>query len=317
MRIKLVGTALLCALNAALLVAVVAFLGQRHTIYALGQRTITSDVNAPFYVAHPLLGYKTASGSRTITLRDGDRLLAFSTATGPDGYRLTSFAPQQQDGRPEIWIFGCSYTWGWLLDTQDSFPFRLQSALPQYAVRNFGIPGYGTVHAAVQLRTELASSSAEYAILAYASFHKRRNVAASSRMLECKNFEMYGKLRHPQATLDDTGRPAIRLVPITAADDADDPPAAVMDAVTIALLADIHDGLLKKGIVPILAVLNNENDDPVVRRARAMGYDVLDINLDNTEPRYHFPALDSHPNAEANKAYAAAILRHLAGREHP
>ena len=301
----------------ALVCALYAVFARNHDIYVLGERRISSDVDSPFYVDDPILGYRTSPGRRTITLKDGDKQISFATATDASGYRLTSNLPQQMDEKPEIWIFGCSYTWGWLVNTEDTFPFSIQSAYPQYAVKNFGIPGYATVHSYLQLTTELAHRTAKYAVIAYASLHKRRNMAAASRLLECKNFELFGKLHHPKAFIDDNGRLQIRSVLIFANDDDRDPSQAELDHVAATLLADMLAIFRQKGIVPVLAVLSREADDPVVSAAGAMGYDLLDINLDNTQPCYSFPGLDGHPNAAANKMYAAAIIKRLAELERP
>jgi len=307
------------AVNMALVCALYVVFNKNHDIYVFGERRISSNVDSPFYVDDPILGYRTSPGRRTITLKDGDKQISFTTETDASGYRLTSNPTQQLDEKPEIWIFGCSYTWGWLVNTEDTFPFLIQSAFPQYAVKNFGIPGYATVHSYLQLTTELAQRTAKYAVIAYASLHKRRNMAAASRMLECKNFELFGKLHHPKAFVDGNGRLQIRSVLIFAKDDDKDPSEAELNHVAATLLADMLVIFKEKGIIPLLAVLSREEHDPVVAAASAMGYDVLDINLDNAQSRYSFPGLDGHPNAAANKIYAAAILQRLAEleREQP
>jgi hypothetical protein len=46
--------------------------------------------------------------------------------------------------KPEIWLFGCSFTHGWSLNDEETYPWVLQERLPMYEVVNYGAWRCGT-----------------------------------------------------------------------------------------------------------------------------------------------------------------------------
>jgi hypothetical protein len=96
---------------------------------------------------------------------------------GPDTLRITH-PPNgpTSAARPQIWIFGCSFTHGWSLSDEQTYPWQVQRRIPEYEVVNFGVSGYGTVQSLIQFREALEQRSrSDVAIIAYASFHDERN----------------------------------------------------------------------------------------------------------------------------------------------
>ena len=53
----------------------------------------------------------------------------FTLMIGKDGYAITSDHPELYESKPNIWIFGCSYTLGWPLDNKYSYPWLIQKRL--------------------------------------------------------------------------------------------------------------------------------------------------------------------------------------------
>jgi hypothetical protein len=84
---------------------------------------------------------------------------SFTVTHFPSKLRITHPLATYTDRRskPEIWIMGCSFTHGWSLNDQDTYPWLLQARLPQYVVVNYGVEGYGTLHALLQLREALTT----------------------------------------------------------------------------------------------------------------------------------------------------------------
>ena len=127
-----------------------------------------------FYATHPELGYTHLPGAFVVTLPEG---YAFTVTHLPNTLPVTHPLPTDAHERPtpEISIFGCSFTHGWSLNDQETYPWRLQERFPGYEVVNYGVGGYGTIHALLQLRAALTRPPPVVAIYAYAGFHDERN----------------------------------------------------------------------------------------------------------------------------------------------
>lgn len=80
----------------------------------------------------------------------------------------------------EIWFFGCSFTQGWGLSDGQEFPARVARRIPGWIVRNFAVPGYSTLQAALlyERLLETAQRKPRLVVYGYAGFHEYRNTAA-------------------------------------------------------------------------------------------------------------------------------------------
>ena len=209
------------------------------------------------------------------------------------------------DGRPEIWIFGCSFTWGYPLDNEDTYPWLLQRRLPGFRVRNFGVQGVGNVRALRQLRELLEEQQREppvLAVFAYASFHKRRNLG--------------GAVDDPSATglgpshlLDYRALLSAEALDVPVPERIQDPATRHENQVTIALFREILALCRAHDIVPVLGMLTVKGrGDPVVTDARQQGFHVVDMGVDFRLAVHNLMPYDNHPNAEANIIYAQRLL---------
>jgi hypothetical protein len=98
-----------------------------------------------------------------------------------DGHRITRPLPEDAIAppRPQIWVFGCSFTFGTLLSDEETFPWIAQTHLPAYDVVNFGVPGYSTLQMLIRLEEALKGPvRPAIVVLTYATFHEQRNVCA-------------------------------------------------------------------------------------------------------------------------------------------
>ena len=77
-------------------------------------------------------GFGHFPGEFKVTLPTG---YSFRVTHGTNGLRVTHppLAPDEKR-RPELWILGCSLTHGWSLNDQDTYPWRVQAALPEFEV---------------------------------------------------------------------------------------------------------------------------------------------------------------------------------------
>jgi len=156
------------------------------------------------YEDDPLLGYRLKPGRFTVFMADG---FPVETTHGPDGERTTA-ETSGPAGRPEIWVFGCSYTYGWSVQDRETFPWLLQEAIPGKRIRNFGVPGYGDLSGLLRMRTELQEGKKPaMVVLAYASFHDERNAGLRrwQKTLIRPRDGNIGPQAQPRARLDPAG----------------------------------------------------------------------------------------------------------------
>ena len=158
------------------------------------------------FTPHPTRGYAQLPGAFVVTLPDG---YSFALTHLPSGLRITHPLASYTETRskPEIWIMGCSFTHGWSLNDQDTYPWLLQARLPEYEVVNYGVEGYGTLHVLLQLREALTTQPAPRVVVyAYASLHDERNTFLRNRRKTIVSRKRLGPLVQPYVRLDRHGR---------------------------------------------------------------------------------------------------------------
>jgi hypothetical protein len=101
----------------------------------------------------------------------------------PDASRRTKPHPIAGT-RGVVLLLGCSYTAGFGVDDTDTFAWKLQERFPEFDVRNFGTPGYGTYQSLLRFRRFLRDGHAAPAavIFGFADFHGARDRATRGFM---------------------------------------------------------------------------------------------------------------------------------------
>ncbi|NND71799.1 MAG: SGNH/GDSL hydrolase family protein [Rhodothermales bacterium] len=276
-----------------------------------------------------LLGYRHLPGSYHIILPTG---LEFDITHDEKSLRVTrptdSYLEDQL--RPELWIFGGSFTHGWSLNDHETFPWLVQEDVPDYNVINFGVGGYGTIQALLRIEDLLEQHRQPAVIvLAYSSLHDERNTFMRSRRKEVSAWNHLGSMRQPVAVLDDDGILSIkyedvryRAVPLTRY-------LAVSHVLDLAInkvehrFVDSHeitrnilDRILKlaeaQEIPVVLAhIYTGPMSDSLMSWARDLGFSVVDISVDLRDEGMSNRPYDAHPSALANKHYSSTLLQHL------
>jgi hypothetical protein len=79
-------------------------------------------------------------------------------------------------------MFGCSITWGFPLNNEDTFPWLIQAEMPDVYIRSLAGHGYGNVQALLQLQNAIDRQTKlpAVAVFNYNPFHRERNVALPS-----------------------------------------------------------------------------------------------------------------------------------------
>jgi hypothetical protein len=267
----------------------------------------------------PVVGYACIPGVHQIALVKGQVRLDFRVIIGDDGYRITSRFPAAP-GAQELWISGCSFTWGLGVNDEETFPWLVQAAMPALRVRNLGGSGYGTVQALLQLRhaEEDGLPLPKIAVVVYNDFHLERNVAAPPflRMMNKSNAFEPARASVPTASLDSHGALQIAWLPLFQGlpDPWPDPAPDYEVRVTTAILDDIRTLCRRHGIIPVFAIQSRPSGDLVLEHARQTGYVIADLWIDLDErasTRYRLVPVDRHPNPRAHAAYARKLLAAL------
>lgn len=155
------------------------------------------------YENHPVLGWRNREGSHIFA--------PYSPAGSPihttflsEGLRKTS--PDQgnvRDDRPKLVFVGCSFTQGWAISDDETFPWKLQQAFPSFEVLNFGTGGYGTYQALLTLEEQLPKlQSPRMVIYGFISDHIQRNVG-SAYWLRALTFNSRELVHLPSVAIQD------------------------------------------------------------------------------------------------------------------
>jgi non-ribosomal peptide synthetase component F len=149
------------------------------------------------------VGYRLLPGVFRVKIAHGG---VFSVTHLPNSRRATTAAATPPEAAHAVWIFGCSFTYGWGVNDADTYPWQLQRDRPHLAVSNFGVPGFSTVQSLLQLRAALQREPPpEIVVLGYASFHAQRNVLDPGYRATLSAVNRLGIASYPFARLDGDG----------------------------------------------------------------------------------------------------------------
>jgi hypothetical protein len=73
-------------------------------------------------------------------------------------------------------LLGCSFTYGYGVNYEETFAAKIQSENDSVFVKNYAVPGYGTVQSLLQLPTILKEKSFSNVVLCISSYHLMRNI---------------------------------------------------------------------------------------------------------------------------------------------
>jgi len=317
--------ALLLALLAAAVIGEIVARARGLKPFAAQPPDIKVEPGGKFFRPLPDGGFSHFPGEFKVTLSTG---YEFRVTHDTNGLRVTH-PPRATDApaRPELWILGCSLTHGWSLNDEDTYPWRVQSALPEFEVVNGGVSGYGTLHQRLlyeELRKQRGKPAA--VVVAYGRFHDYRNTYV--RIWQ-KGFAPYNRLPdlvYPYARLAG-GALTYHAAPATYAEWPLQRQSALIHwleqqanrreedrvrshEVSAALIANWANACAKDGIPFVLAGISSDAG-PMLEWARAAGLRVVDIAVPLTEPGNTNAPHDGHPSAKANRVYAERLVTFL------
>jgi hypothetical protein len=279
-----------------------------------------------FFTNHPTIGYQQLPGEFKVTLVSN---YTFKVTHGADSLRLTHPPlPAGSPKRPEIWVMGCSYTHGWSLNDEETYPWLLQTKLPAYEVLNFGVNGYGTLHSMIQFK-EFLKTRGKPAVLvaAYAAFHDERNTFIRSRRKAVVPYNQLGLLQIPYARLGADGQLQQFLAPAEYVEFPFMRHSAFMhfieekydrleerrvrsQHVTRAIVKEFAELCRTNGVQFVVAGITRDAT-PLLDFCREQKIPCVDIAANLTLEGMRNVPYDDHPSARADKEYAEKLEAYL------
>lgn len=116
-----------------------------------------------------------------------------------------SAGPLWGEGYRTAFILGCSFTYGWGLSDEQTYPWKVQKRLSGVKVLNYGSPGYSTFQSLLVLEREINRSSAAVVIYGFIEHHEDRNVAPAYWVETLNRYSRRGHTRVPFCTLNGDG----------------------------------------------------------------------------------------------------------------
>jgi hypothetical protein len=285
-----------------------------------------------FYQRHPTLGYTHIPGRYTVFFWD----TSFDATHLPNTLRVThpidSYRESQK--KEEVWIFGCSFTYGWGLSDEETYPWLLQERFPEYEIVNFGVGGYGTIHSLLQFRDALELKTPRVAVLAYANFQDERNTFLRQRRKYVVAGRNLGPVAQPYARLDDQGKLQYQFAPIEYTEFPLMRYSALVNFiesnynrledrfvrshdVSKALILEMAKIAREHNVRFVVAgIFSSPGTLEMLNFAQEHGISNIDISVDLKVPANRLP--DEHPSAVANRQFAdklAGFLRPARGTE--
>ncbi|HHG83388.1 MAG TPA: SGNH/GDSL hydrolase family protein [Bacteroidetes bacterium] len=271
-----------------------------------------------FFQEDSLLGYAGRPGTFDIVLNHS---LNFRVSHNADGYRVCGTADTVQ--RPEIWIFGCSFTHGFGVNDTAAYPWRLQERFPAYTFRNFGMSGYGTLQSKMQFERLLKlRGRPAMVMLAYGAFHDQRNTSNRYWRKVLSGSEITAGLRYPHVRFNaqdslEVGYSRLEYTPFPAMgwsafahylelsyNRVEDHRLRSAE-VSLHLIRQMRE-LANGAAVPfvLVGIFQHEETSKMLETFAQKGCNVIDISQDQEDPALRILPSDGHPNAASHRLMA-------------
>ena len=123
------------------------------------------------YIADEKLGIQLNEGVFNFVLNEK---IKFTATHDSNGNRV--IPSNNHDSNEKVVFLGCSYTYGYGVNDNESYPAITQEKHPEWNVQNTAVVGYGTAQHLLQLRELLENDSPVCVILGLSSVHFIRTV---------------------------------------------------------------------------------------------------------------------------------------------
>jgi tetratricopeptide (TPR) repeat protein len=255
---------------------------------------------------------------------------SWSATHNADGQRVTHRA-SDPDARPEIWLFGCSFTYGWSLDDNQTLAARLAPLWPQFRIRSFAVPGFGTTQSYLSLKRELEKGAIPAIVYyGYGSFHETRNILSRDRQRAFARTDPQAIHLPPFARLDPKGNTEIVFEPpyfvelpgmrwsslltlIEGSYDNLEMQWLPSQQVTWKLLKEMNDLCRAKGVDFIVGTWTRDPlTDQLLAHARETKLPVVELAMPTEAEGSQNLPFDGHPSAKFHRYSAEEVATRLA-----
>jgi len=295
--------------------------------HAPAAKAITVVPGGKLYRVDSLLGYVNLPGVFAITLPMG---YTYHVTNLPNGLRITHPLDEYDLEHPstfkrkEIWVFGCSFTYGQTINDDETFAWLLQKEYPQYEIVNFGTNGYGTLHSYLQFKQRIQEGRRPaLVVVVYAIWHDERNTFLRKRQKSVAPLNFLGVQDQPTARLSADSlvisqqligyrpwplmnRLAFVHMLETRYDEIEDR-FHHSHEVTKAILKRFHQLAAQNGAPLLVGSLGDPA--PLAAELQPLGIPVTDMWVDIARPGYNNQPHDGHPSPRANVEYARKLKR--------
>ena len=297
--------------------------------WAVRNLQIKVEPGGKLFQTHPTLGYAHLPGQYRVTLKTG---YSFNVTHLANSLRCTCSQEnfEANETKEGIWIFGGSFTYGWSVNDEETYALLLQEHIPDYNVVNYGVNGYGTLHALLQFKEALTQMKPpKVAIIAYASMHDHRNTFLRSRRKLIAPWNKLGPVLQPYARLNKDGSIEISMAEVEYKAFPFMKKSAFVHFleesynkyednfyhshdVTEAIILEIFKLAREHNVKLVVAgILQDNITADALEFARENGIDTIDISVDLTNDAYTNRPHDHHPSALAHKEYAEKLETYL------
>lgn len=158
--------------------------------------------NEIFFEAHNQLGWLSKKGNYQLIINNNSNS-KINFSIEEDSNRTTG---SKDANKKNIIIVGGSFTQGWGINDNETYPFLLQKALNNYNVYNYGQSGYGGFQSLLLTKKKINKKKpSSLLIYGFIEHHEERNVAREKwleTLLKYSNKEQKIKIKVPYATLN-------------------------------------------------------------------------------------------------------------------
>jgi hypothetical protein len=290
-----------------------------------------SETPGTYIRDHSTLGYLTQPGEFRF-IQPGSAF-TFKITHLSNGLRITHpLKTYSGKDKKEIWIFGCSFTQGWTLNDEETYPWLLQEKFPDYEVVNFGVAGYSTVQSLLQLREALEKGKRPALVIAtYGSFHDMRNTLTRAWIKTLMTFKGLGVSR-PYMRLSRDKQLQLFYAPL----EYHEVPFAHYSALANyldetynqSLESSYHSHETSKAIIEefyrlcktngidfvVAGIYRDATTTEMLDYCTSKGMMTVDISVDLSIKENTNLPYDSHPSAIANRQYAQKLESFLCGK---
>jgi hypothetical protein len=121
------------------------------------------------FIGHPSFGIQLNPGTYDISINDS---LHFKATHLENHTRKVSYGKKDST---DILLLGCSFTYGFGVNDDETFASLLQKEHPNLGFENDGVIGYGTVQSLLQLKEAVIQNPPKALILIFSKYHFMRN----------------------------------------------------------------------------------------------------------------------------------------------